>query len=163
MIVVPSLNTIITIGDFLLASKAANACAPSVCVVRDIIHPDQVRVTWWLTHVELVALDGVELPSPLRMESYSNLLKCHIKEVFEVCTPLVSIKIRDSHDISFVFHANTLEKEYVNCAGMKRVFYTCYRVHSDGEFLGVDCQFLIPFSNFISRVIHLKFGILFFK
>jgi hypothetical protein len=124
MIVVPSLNAIVTIGDFLLAPKAAHACAPSVCVVHDIIHPDQVRVTWWLTRAELLALGGVELPSPLHIESYSNLLKCRIKEVFEVCSPLVTIKIRDIHDIAFVFHADKLEKEYVNCAGMKRVFYT---------------------------------------
>jgi hypothetical protein len=147
MIVIPSFNNILTIGDFLLAPKTANAHAPSVCVVRDIIHPDQVRVTWWLTRIEILALGSVDLPPPLRMEAYSNLLKCRIQEVFEVCSSLATINIRDIHDLAFVFHADKIEKEYVNCAGMKRVFYTRYRCHADGTFVLVDCRIHIPFSN----------------
>lgn len=145
MIVVPSINAIVTIGDFSPAPRRANACAPSVCVFHDIIHPDQMRIMQQLTHLKLLALGGVELPSPLQVESYSNLLKCHVKEVFEVFSPLVNIKIGDIHNIAFVFHANAFEQKYVNCAGMKRVFYIHYWLHSDGEF---DCQIHIPFLNF---------------
>jgi hypothetical protein len=113
MLVIPSFNNILAIGDFLLAPKAADARAPSVCVVCDIIHPDQVRETWWLTRIKILALGSVDLPPRLRMEAYSNLLKCRIQEVFDVCSSLVTISIRDIRNLAFVFHADKIEKEYI--------------------------------------------------
>jgi len=85
-----------------------------------------VKVLWWLTHQEAEDLGFHELPAPVDLDSFSNLLKCRIKEVFDDCSSLLVINIFDIHDLAFMFHATTLEKHFVNCAGMTHVFFTRY-------------------------------------
>jgi hypothetical protein len=50
-------------------------------------------------------------------------VKCRKNKVFDDCSTLAVINIFDIHDLAFVFHAFTLEKQVVNCAGMTRVFF----------------------------------------
>jgi len=52
LIRIHSLSAAITIGDFLIVTANLNAI-PSVCVVREVILPSEVGVTWWLTLEEL--------------------------------------------------------------------------------------------------------------
>ncbi len=49
-------------------------------------------------------------------------------------------------DVAFIFHANALEKEFVNCAGMSRLFYTHYRI-INGRLLAIDHRLHFPFSR----------------
>jgi hypothetical protein len=61
-------------------------------------------------------------------------------------------------DLAFVFHADMLEKQYVNCAGMTRVYFTRYHFHHDGRPELIDCHVHHPFSTHMRRVIHPEFG-----
>jgi hypothetical protein len=67
--------------------------------------------------------------------------------VFEDCSSLVPISIYAIRDLAFVFHAVTLEKKLVNCAGMTRVFFTRYRLLGNRRVEAVDCQVHSPFSS----------------
>jgi hypothetical protein len=62
----------------------------------------------------------------------------------EVCIAIGTIDICDNIDVTFVFHANTLEKKYVKCAGMSRVFYTCYQLMK-GRLSAIDHYCHLPF------------------
>jgi hypothetical protein len=57
-----------------------------------------------------------------------------------------TINVCNIIDVAFVFHANTLEKEYVNCAGMSRVFYTRYQL-INGGLSATDHYRYLPFSS----------------
>ena len=93
-----------------------------------------IRVTWWLTLKELGERNIAPPPPPLPFSSHSNLLKCRITEIIEDCCTTSTIHVLDIRDVAFVFHAKTFENEFVNCAGMSRVFYTPI------IFSMVDCQ-----------------------
>jgi hypothetical protein len=147
LITIPSLNCVITLGDFLLAVRGNNALYPSVCLVREVIHPCHLRVSWWLTRDELERQGNLHIPPPVGVEANSNLFKCRVKEAFEDCRTLALINVRDVKDLAFVFHADTLEKQYVNCAGMTRVYFTRYRFHHDGRPELIDCRVHAPFSS----------------
>jgi hypothetical protein len=73
----------------------------------------------------------VAFPS-LPLILYNNLVKCHLKEVVDDCAIIDNINVYDIIGVAFVFHANFLEKECVNCAGMPRGFYTCYKLICGG-------------------------------
>ncbi len=62
-------DSIVTVGDFLLAVRRSDALSPSVCVVRNVVNHNQVRVTWWLIHEELTMLGNVEAPLHLVLKS----------------------------------------------------------------------------------------------
>jgi uncharacterized protein YndB with AHSA1/START domain len=46
---IPSLNASVTVGDFLLATRIPDAVGDTVCVVREVVPPNEIRVTWGLT------------------------------------------------------------------------------------------------------------------
>jgi hypothetical protein len=108
---IPLFNTVVSIGDFLFARRTS--VQSNVCLVKGIADCNQVLVKWWLTIDEL----NIAIPS-LPLDKYKNLVKCRVKEVVEDCTTMETINVCNIIDVAFVFHANTLEKEYVNCAGM---------------------------------------------
>jgi hypothetical protein len=142
---IPLFNAVAAVGDFLLALRSRDAVLPSVCVIRDVVTYNTIRVTWWLTLEELSVLN-VEAPPPLPFPSYGNLLKCRIKEVVEDCSTNSVINVCDVRDVAFVFHAKALENDFVNCAGMSRVFYTRYRL-LNGVLSAVDHHVFLPFSR----------------
>jgi hypothetical protein len=85
------------------------------------------------------------MPPPLSIESYSNLLKCRIKEVVEDHSLRSLISIYQVQDLAFVFHRDILEKRYNNCFGMMHVYFTRFHLQC-GRFVNVDCHLHIPFS-----------------
>lgn len=146
LIQIPLFNAIVTVGDFLLAVRSGDATTPSVCVVRDVEN-NGLRVTWWLTWEELVSQGNIEVSPPLHVDLYGNLLKCRMMEVVEDCSTVSLINVCDVRDLAFVFHANTLEEEFINCAGMTRVYYTRYRLCMNGSLAVIDNRFHLPFSK----------------
>jgi hypothetical protein len=102
-------------------------------------------VTWWLTLDELREEGYSETPPPPALSDYSNLLKCQIKEVCELHSAMVETKINDIIDIAFIFHADTLEKEFINCAGMTRVYFTRYQYLHGGGLLYINNHTHLPF------------------
>jgi hypothetical protein len=77
------------------------------------------------------------------------VLKCRLTEVIEVRSSLTTIDVNAVIDIAFVFHSNTLEHEYPNCAGMHRVFYTRYHYNTRDVLVAVDCRLHFPFSRIV--------------
>jgi hypothetical protein len=142
---IPPLNAVMTIGDFLIAARDGNASAIGVCIICEVILPSNVKVTWWLTCQELEGRRVVRVPTPPHISDYSNLLKCRLNEVFEDCIGVSVISINDVHDIAFVFHLDVLEKKFVNCAGMSRVYFSRYCIQRNGEFSTCDHQVMSPF------------------
>jgi hypothetical protein len=130
MIHIPFFNTVLSMGDFLIARKTFGQC--NVCLVKGITDQNQVQVTWWVTLDELKYNGTVVAIPSLPMDIYSNLVKCRVKEVVEDCASIDTINVSEIIDVAFVFHANTLEKEYVNCAGMSRSFFTHYQLINGG-------------------------------
>jgi hypothetical protein len=117
------MNAVITAGDFLIAKQVSNSTSSFVCIIREVVLPSELRVLWWLTREELEAQRNIRLPPPPSISEYNNLLKCKVKEVFEDCSSTDKISVYDVCDMAFVFHPDLLEKKYVNCAGMSRVFF----------------------------------------
>jgi hypothetical protein len=124
---IPSLNASVTVGEFLLATRIPDA--------------------WWLTHEEMMEDRHLSMPAPLSIDSYSNVLWCHIKEVFEDCTTSSAVSIVDVKDVAFVFHPDTLEKHHVNCRGMIRVYFTFFHLKQDSTFSYVNIHNHYPFSS----------------
>jgi len=103
-------------------------------------------VTWWLTLDELGDEGYSETPPPPALSDYSNLLKCQIKEVCELRSEMVEINTNNIVDIAFIFHADTLEKEFINCAGVTRVYFTHYQYLRGGRLLYINNHAHLPFS-----------------
>jgi hypothetical protein len=143
---IPSLNCIVTSGDFLLARRTADHLCPSVCVMQEVVSPEDVRVSWWLTREEMESQGIVDLPPPVSSDAFTNLIKCQIKEVIEDFSTVSQITVFHVLDLAFVFHANILETQYLNCAGMVRVFFTCNRF-KDSIFSPLNFRLHSPFSN----------------
>jgi hypothetical protein len=120
----------------------------AVCRVRSAAHPDQLIVTWWISR-EVSLSRELPPPPPVSIESYSNVLKCKLAEVFELCSLSTTINACSVKDLAFVFHIDTLEHELPNCAGMSRTFYTRYRYDHLDRLLKVDCHLHYPFSNMV--------------
>ncbi len=143
---VPSLNCVVTTGDFLLASRGTgDGARRSVCVIREVVAPQHVKVSWWLTREELESQGIVGTPSPVSNDGFINLVKCQVKEVFELAST-VTLHVCYIVDLAFVFHAVTLEKQFLNCAGMERVFFIRYRFQ-DNRFSVVQVHQHSPFSK----------------
>jgi hypothetical protein len=96
MIWIPLLNAHITTGDFLLVEQQDFDQLP-VCQVVNVLFPEQLRVTWWLT--DITNLSVLEA-------SYINLRKCCIKEASERVLAIGTITIFQVKDIAFVFPAD---------------------------------------------------------
>jgi hypothetical protein len=144
MLWVPSLNAHITTGDF-LAAEQEDGNVLSVCRVISVLHPNVMRVTWWLKNEELSARQLQHLP-PVDV-SYNNLRKCRIKEVTERVLAIGTIQTCQVRDLAFVFHAVTLEHDIVNCAGMVNVFFTRFRYDVNDNLVGINVGHHYPFSN----------------
>jgi len=143
---IPHLNAVMMIGDFLIAARDGNASTIGVYIIRKVILPSNVKVTWWLTHQELEGGRVVRVPAPPNISEYSNLLQCQLNEVFEDCVSVRVISVDDIHDIAFVFHPNVLEKNlFVNCTGMSRVYFSRYCIQRNGGFSVCDHQVMSPF------------------
>jgi len=95
--------------------------------MQEVVSPEDVRVSWWLTRKEMESQGIVDLPPPVSSDAFTNLIKCQIKEVIEDFSTVSQITVFHVLDLAFVFHANILETQYLNCAGMVRVFFTCNR------------------------------------
>jgi hypothetical protein len=146
LIAVPSLNfAVVTVGNFLLAKRSPSAPRGSVCLIREV-RAASIKVSWWLTIEELSNEGYMRLPPPLALTDYDNVLKCRIKEVCEMCSELCDISINDITDIAFVFHVDTLQRDFMNCAGMSRVYFTRYRCRRDGTLSYFHGQMHSPFS-----------------
>jgi hypothetical protein len=52
----------------------------------------------------------------------------------------------DDMDIAFVFHADTLEKEFFTCAGMTRVYFTRYKYQPYSRLLYINHHNHSPLS-----------------
>jgi hypothetical protein len=87
------------------------------------------------------------MPPPVSIDKYSNVLKCRLKEVIEICSSISTIHANSAYDVAFVFHINTLEFEIPNRSGMSRVFYTRYRYDDADRLHEVYCHLYYPFSN----------------
>jgi hypothetical protein len=125
MISIPSLhNAVIFNGDFLLALTSEDATNPTVCRVVRAVSMDELIATWWLSRDDVSQRQNLQEAPPVSIEFYSNVLKCRLKEVFEVRSSSTRINKKIVKDIAFVFHINVLEYDLPNCAGMSRVFYT---------------------------------------
>jgi hypothetical protein len=120
----PSLSCVVTSGDFLLARRTADGLHPSVCVMQEVAAPEDVRVSWWLTREEMESQGVVDLPPPVSGDTFMNLVKCQIKEVIGDFYNAAQIAAFHVLDLVFVFHADILELQYLNCTGMVRVFFT---------------------------------------
>jgi len=116
-----------------------------LCHARSCI-PEDVRVSWWLTRKEMESQGIVDLPPPVSSDAFTNLIKCQIKEVIEDFSTVSQITVFHVLDLAFVFHANILEMQYLNCAGMVRVFFTRYRF-KDSIFSPLNFRLHSPFSN----------------
>jgi hypothetical protein len=74
----------------------------------NIVLSEQLEVTWWVLNAAAPTL------CPIKFE---NLIRCRIVEVFLEANP-GSIHVDAVVNIAFVFHADVLEKQWVDCAGM---------------------------------------------
>jgi hypothetical protein len=79
------------------------------------------------------------------------LLKFKVKEVFGDCSSTDKISVYDVCDIAFVFRPNLLEKKYVNCAGMSRVFFSRCRLQNNGGQVQSPFEYS-PCESFPSRM-----------
>lgn len=156
---VPSLNCVVTTGDFLLASRGTgDGARRSVCVIREVVAPQHVKVSWWLTREELESQGIVGTPSPVSNDGFINLVKCQVKEVFELAST-VTLHVCYIVDLAFVFHAVTLEKQFLNCAGMERVFLSVI-VSRIIDFQWYKSINILPFQKLMQRAIRHGCGIL---
>jgi hypothetical protein len=150
-ILIPLLNSCVCSGDFLLANKSPDAETPNVCRIQRILYPDQLIVIWWLSRAELSSRGILQLPPPLPIESYTNMLKCQFTEVHEISSAISTVSVNAVKDIAFVFHPDVLEYDLPNCGGMSRVFYTRYRYDNENRLVQVDRRRHSPFSNITSE------------
>jgi hypothetical protein len=86
-------NAVVSIGDFLLTLMSDGDADHAVCRVRSAAHPDQLIVTWWISR-EVALSRELPPPPPVSIESYRNVLKCKLTEVFELCSLSTSINAR---------------------------------------------------------------------
>lgn len=150
MIPIPSLNNAVVFnGDFLLALTSEDASNPTVCCVVRAVSIDELIVTWWLSRDDVSVRQNLQEPPPVSLELYSNVIKCRLKELLEVCSSATTINKRFVKDIAFVFHIDNLEYDLPNCAGMSRVFYTRYHYDDSNRLQQVDCRHHSAFSTVV--------------
>ena len=149
MIWIPTINAFINNGDFLLACLEDDA-VPSICRVTSVVPPNQLRVTWWWTRDTLASsfVQLVALP-PLTSENHNYLQQCKLKEVTERMLSVSTIQVVKVKDIAFAFHADIIETDLLDVAGMARVYYTRFRYNMDDRLVPVDCRVFNPFYHSI--------------
>jgi hypothetical protein len=69
---IPPLNCIVTTGDFLLARRTADCLCPSVCIMQEVVSPEDVRVSWWLTLEEMESQGIVDLQPPVSGDAFTS-------------------------------------------------------------------------------------------
>jgi hypothetical protein len=122
MIWIPTINAFINNGNFLLECME-DYSLPSACHVTNVVPPpNHLRVTWWWTH-DTLAPSFVQLEAlpPLSSKNHNYLQQCKLKEVTERMLLVSMIPAVNVKDIAFVFHADILETDLLDCAGMARV------------------------------------------
>ncbi len=82
---------------------------PMVCHVHSALPPQQLAVSGLMNHVDVSARGILPVPPPMAIEKYSNLLKCRLSEVSQLCSSTTTINIDMVNDITFVFHMDTLD------------------------------------------------------
>ncbi len=80
------------------------ATNPTVCHIVCAANLEELIVTWWITHDDISQRQDFLPPPPVPIESYSNVLKCLIKELFEVRSSSSTIHKDNVKDIAFIFH-----------------------------------------------------------
>ncbi len=94
-IVVEQFPAMLSTGDFVITVRGEGR---GVCQLLAVEFPQLVKVQWWLT-------------------PYDNFFMFCITECFEAFSA-VSYSVNDVIDLGFVFHVDSLEHHWVNCAGM---------------------------------------------
>jgi hypothetical protein len=79
-------------------------------------------------------------------DAFINFVKCQMKEVFEDNFTVMHIKFFDVLDLAYVYHADILDKQYLNCAWMVRFFFTRYHFQGN-SFSALHFCLHSPFSN----------------
>jgi hypothetical protein len=149
MVFVESLQASLYCGDFVMAQRADRK---DVCKILSMESPEQVKVQWWLTREDSFFTEQMASLPPLLDESdYPNVKMCGITECFDISSAVSILLIADIQDIAWVFHIDTLEHYWVNCAGMSRVFYVQYRYDQDLNWSKVLRNDHSPFSTASSQ------------
>lgn len=146
MILIPSLNAHVSPGDFLLASNSSYPNRLVVCQVNEILSCSTVLVTWWLED-ELMQNEILCQRMSMLEANYLNVLKCSLKEVTRVMASQTIIDVSSIFSLAFVFHATDFENTWVNCAGMRIVFFTRYYVDNEFNVLLLDPHDHLPFGS----------------
>ncbi len=144
---IPCVQAYLHAGDFVLASPQEGA-VPLVGRIMGGSTVNGIQVTWWLSRNELLQIAGVEAVPLLSAQTHRNVQLCKIVEVTERVLSISEISTNLVTDLAFVFHADTLENNLVDCAGMSRVFYTRYKYDCNDNLMKLrPCQ-VAPFSRF---------------
>ncbi len=134
-------------GTFLLAKSQEYQDRLIVCQLVQVLAPPNILVFWWLEDDLLRGIIADDQRQSLTgLESYSNLSRCNLKEVTKQAFAQ-EIDSANVQDIAFVFHADDLESQWVNCAGMKKVFFTRYELTGDGNLVELAYAIHMPFTH----------------
>ena len=131
MVLLPSLNIDISPFTFLLARNEQCQDRLMVCQLIEAPGTTNVVVSWWLDDDMLLNLLPSDSRASLNNTGYSNVVKCAIKEVTKQANSFTTIQLSCIVDVAFVFHPHDLEYKWVDCAGMKSVFFTRYELDSN--------------------------------
>jgi hypothetical protein len=138
-------------GDFLLASVPQYGSRVVVCEVATISSVNVLSVYCWVEDYLLADLIVEDPRQPLLQSAYTNAYKCRVREVTKVWSNVIELNASCLQDIAFVFHVEDLEKRYINCAGMKSVFFTRFELHVHGTLHEVRYQSHQPFNTSLVR------------
>jgi hypothetical protein len=151
MLIIPALNVYVSCSDFLLARNITYGNRLTVCQVNELVSPTSLLVTRWLEDDLLSAIIRLGQREELLNTTFLNVMKCQVKEVTMVATSQSVIESSIIEDIAFVFHAFNLENNWVNCAGMRLVFFTRYHVDNSNNLLAVNFYEHRPFSTSVQE------------
>jgi hypothetical protein len=85
---------------------------------------NSIWVTWWLPQSDVSLIEGLEPIPPLCAEMLHNLQLCKNVEVTERVLSVSLISTYLVKDIAFIFHADVLQYDIVDCAVMSSFFYS---------------------------------------
>jgi hypothetical protein len=146
MVVLSGISFDVIPGNFLLARIPRYQDIIIVCQVAEILSSNVVTVYLWLEDGLLADLLIEDTRQTLLDSNYQNVFKCRIREVTKVSHELISLNVTSIQDIAFVFHIDDLEQNFVNCAGMKAVFFTRCELSSTGSLHEISRQSHLPFG-----------------
>jgi hypothetical protein len=116
-----------------------------VCQVDNIISDKELLVTWWLPDDFLPNALLIENRQPLILSEHNNEYKCKFLEVTMLTSSQSVLEISSVVDVAFVFHAQTLENHWVNCAGMDKVRFTRFLIDSNNCLVEIHPNDYLPF------------------